>query len=69
MDTTGGLVVPNIKDCQQKSIWEIAEELNRLLEMGKNQKFLKSDLMDGTFALSNIGAVSFILFRTGNTLI
>ena len=30
IDTAGGLVVPNIKHCEQRNLWEIAQELNRL---------------------------------------
>lgn len=58
MDTPKGLVVPNIKNCEQKTIWEIADELNRLMELGKLAKFSSQDLEDGTFTLSNIGSVS-----------
>ena len=57
MDTPGGLVVPNIKNCEQRSIFEIAQELNRLLEAGKKQQIKREDLIDGTFSLSNIGNI------------
>jgi 2-oxoisovalerate dehydrogenase E2 component (dihydrolipoyl transacylase) len=55
MDTPGGLVVPNVKNCEQKSIWEIAAELNRLQENGSRQQLSREDLNGGTFALSNVG--------------
>ncbi|KAI1705862.1 2-oxoacid dehydrogenases acyltransferase (catalytic domain) domain-containing protein [Ditylenchus destructor] len=57
MDTTDGLVVPNIKECNMKNIWEIAAELDRLLRLGKEKKFSTSDLTGGTFSISNIGAI------------
>ncbi|VDM55880.1 unnamed protein product [Angiostrongylus costaricensis] len=57
MDTPGGLVVPNIKHCEQRSIFEIASELNRLHEDGKREKIAREDLMDGTFTISNIGSI------------
>ncbi|KAK0416113.1 hypothetical protein QR680_012301 [Steinernema hermaphroditum] len=57
MDTPGGLVVPNIKNCEQRNLWEIAAELNRLIEAGKRQKISKEDITGGTFTLSNIGAI------------
>ncbi|CAP23399.2 Protein CBG03281 [Caenorhabditis briggsae] len=57
MDTPGGLVVPNIKNCEQRSIFEIAQEITRLMEAGKRQQIGREDLVGGTFTLSNIGAI------------
>ncbi|CAD5210848.1 unnamed protein product [Bursaphelenchus okinawaensis] len=57
MDTPGGLVVPNVKYCEQKNMWEIAEDLNRLLEAGQKQQLQRDDLLHGTFTLSNIGII------------
>lgn len=58
MDTPNGLAVPNLKNCQQKNIWQIALELKELMQRGKNGRFSKEDLANGTFTLSNIGSVS-----------
>jgi 2-oxoisovalerate dehydrogenase E2 component (dihydrolipoyl transacylase) len=58
MDTSNGLVVPNVKNVQELSLLEVAKELNRLHELGKNGALRREDLIDGTFSLSNIGAVS-----------
>ncbi|KAK5969873.1 Dihydrolipoamide acetyltransferase component of pyruvate dehydrogenase complex [Trichostrongylus colubriformis] len=57
MDTPGGLVVPNIKNCEQRSIFEIAAELQRLQEDGKRERIAQEDLSGGTFTLSNIGTI------------
>ena len=57
MDTPNGLLVPNIKRVQTKSIMEIAAELNRLQELGKAGKLGMDDLKGGTFTLSNIGTI------------
>ncbi|XP_011140091.1 lipoamide acyltransferase component of branched-chain alpha-keto acid dehydrogenase complex, mitochondrial [Harpegnathos saltator] len=57
MDTSDGLVVPNIKNVQNLSILEIAKELNRLQELGKKTAISLGDLTDTTFSLSNIGAI------------
>nr|ACX47992.1 transacylase [Naegleria gruberi] len=57
MDTPNGLLVPNIKSVQNKSILEIAAELNRLQELGKQGKLGANDLKGGTFTLSNIGTI------------
>jgi len=58
MDTPDGLVVPNIKNCQEKTIWEIAIELSRLVALARDQRLLGTDLQGGTFSLSNIGALN-----------
>lgn len=58
MDTKQGLLVPNVKNVQNKSIFDIAMELNRLHELGLSGKLSPEDLTGGTFSLSNIGSVS-----------
>jgi len=55
VDTPSGLLVPNIKNVQDKSVFEIGKELNRLQELGSKDALMKPDLSDGTFTLSNIG--------------
>jgi 2-oxoisovalerate dehydrogenase E2 component (dihydrolipoyl transacylase) len=57
MDTPTGLIVPNIKDVQDKSIFDIAVDMNKLMEKGKANAFSKADLTGGTFTLSNIGSI------------
>ena len=56
-DTPHGLLVPNIKNVQNLSILEIAQELNRLHQAGLANKLTQNDIGGGTFALSNIGAI------------
>ncbi|XP_023168958.2 lipoamide acyltransferase component of branched-chain alpha-keto acid dehydrogenase complex, mitochondrial [Drosophila hydei] len=57
IDTPQGLVVPNIKNCQAKSIIQIAKDLNALVERGRTGSLSPADFADGTFSLSNIGVV------------
>lgn len=57
MATKNGLVVPNLKNCEQKSIRQIAIDLNDLLERGRNGKLSPDDFTSGTFSLSNIGVI------------
>ncbi|KAI6234149.1 Dihydrolipoamide acetyltransferase component of pyruvate dehydrogenase complex [Aphelenchoides fujianensis] len=57
MDTPDGLVVPNIKRCEQKNVWEIAADLNRLQDAGQKRQIPRADLQGGTFTLSNIGII------------
>ena len=61
MDTPDGLMVPNIKNVENKSIFDIATEINRLQSLGETSKLPLSDLTGGTFTLSNIGTVCFCL--------
>lgn len=57
MDTQQGLLVPNVKNVQNKSIFDIAMELNRLHELGLSGRLSPEDLTGGTFSLSNIGSL------------
>lgn len=57
MHTPQGLVVPNVKNVEQKSILEIAADLNALQERGAKNALLPDDFANGTFSLSNIGVI------------
>ncbi|ETO18186.1 dihydrolipoamide branched chain transacylase E2, partial [Reticulomyxa filosa] len=55
VDSPIGLIVPNIKDCQKKSVLQIALDLDALVERAKLGKITPKDIQGGTFTLSNIG--------------
>ncbi|XP_310535.6 lipoamide acyltransferase component of branched-chain alpha-keto acid dehydrogenase complex, mitochondrial [Anopheles gambiae] len=57
MQTPQGLVVPNVKSVEQKSILQIAQDLNALQERGAKGALTPNDFANGTFALSNIGII------------
>ncbi|XP_022097241.1 lipoamide acyltransferase component of branched-chain alpha-keto acid dehydrogenase complex, mitochondrial-like isoform X2 [Acanthaster planci] len=57
MDTPQGLLVPNVKNVQARTIFEIAQELNRLMTLGYEGKLGSDDLEGVTFTLSNIGTI------------
>lgn len=57
VDSKIGLLVPNIKGCQRKSIIEIANELTRLTELAREGRVSPADLKGGTISISNIGAI------------
>ncbi|XP_053669278.1 lipoamide acyltransferase component of branched-chain alpha-keto acid dehydrogenase complex, mitochondrial [Anopheles marshallii] len=57
MQTPQGLVVPNVKNVEQKSILQIANDLNALQERGAKGALTPNDYANGTFALSNIGII------------
>jgi len=57
VDTPSGLIVPNIKKVQERSILEIAKELEDISSRARSNKITNNDLTGGTFSLSNIGAI------------
>lgn len=57
MDTSDGLVVPNVKGVQGLTLLEVAAELNRLQELGSRGSLKTQDITGGTFTISNIGTV------------
>ncbi|XP_056133506.1 lipoamide acyltransferase component of branched-chain alpha-keto acid dehydrogenase complex, mitochondrial isoform X3 [Lampris incognitus] len=57
MDTSQGLLVPNVKNVQLLSVFEVAQELNRLQALGAAGQLGTADLTGGTFTLSNIGSI------------
>lgn len=57
VDSFQGLVVPNVKHTQRKSIFQIAKDMNNLIERVKKQTITQQDLKEGTITLSNIGSI------------
>ncbi|KAF9767421.1 hypothetical protein IL306_000034 [Fusarium sp. DS 682] len=57
MDTTGGLVVPVIKNVASLNILSIAAELSRLQALASQGKLKPADFQGGTITVSNIGNV------------
>lgn len=57
VDSKVGLLVPNIKGCEQKSIVEIANALTKLTDAAREGRVSPADLKGGTITISNIGAI------------
>jgi len=55
VDTPQGLMVPVIRDADQKRLREITEELNRLTVAARDGKLTSEDLRDPTFTVSSPG--------------
>ncbi|CAB5122261.1 Dihydrolipoamide acetyltransferase component of pyruvate dehydrogenase complex (EC [Olavius algarvensis associated proteobacterium Delta 3] len=55
-DTGAGLVVPVIRDADQKSISDLAVEITDLTRRTRERKVGVSELQGGTFTITNIGA-------------
>ena len=56
-DTEQGLIVPVIKKAQDKSISEIAKEIEKLSKEAKSGKLEIENTKGGTFTITNIGAI------------
>jgi pyruvate dehydrogenase E2 component (dihydrolipoamide acetyltransferase) len=50
-----GLVVPVVKEADQKSVIQISREIKSFQEMAARMRFHPEDLSEGTFTLSNLG--------------
>lgn len=55
MDVDGNLIVPVIREAQNRSIYQMAEALVDLIERGRNRRLLPSEMSGSTFTLSNLG--------------
>jgi 2-oxoisovalerate dehydrogenase E2 component (dihydrolipoyl transacylase) len=53
--TPGGLMVPVIRDAQNKSVWQLAREIGRLAEAARSGKATRDELMGSTITLSSLG--------------
>lgn len=56
-DTPQGLVVPVIKDVDQKGVLEIAQEMSALAEKARAGKLSVSDMSGGCFSISSLGGI------------
>ena len=57
VDSKVGLLVPNIKQVQTKSILELANDIMRLTNDARSGRVASEDLKGGTITISNIGAI------------
>jgi pyruvate dehydrogenase E2 component (dihydrolipoyllysine-residue acetyltransferase) len=55
VDVQDELVAPTVKDCQGRTVWQLAEEANSLIQRARMRKLQPSDYADGTFTISNLG--------------
>ncbi|MGO4937316.1 dihydrolipoyllysine-residue acetyltransferase [Fundicoccus sp. Sow4_H7] len=55
-DTERGLYVPNVKDANTKSMFDIADEIVEKSSLAHDGKLSAGDMSDGTITISNIGS-------------
>jgi 2-oxoisovalerate dehydrogenase E2 component (dihydrolipoyl transacylase) len=57
VDSKVGLLVPNVKQVQNKSIVDVAKDIMRLTDSARAGRVGAEDLKGGTITISNIGAI------------
>jgi pyruvate dehydrogenase E2 component (dihydrolipoamide acetyltransferase) len=57
VDTDAGLIVPVIRDADQKNLFELSLEIEGLAEKARERKVSAEDLKGGTFTISNQGGI------------
>ncbi|PHR84685.1 MAG: dihydrolipoamide acetyltransferase [Colwellia sp.] len=57
VDSKVGLLVPNVKQVQNKSILDLVTEISRLTSDARSGRVQAADLKGGTITISNIGAI------------
>ena len=55
--TEDGLLVPVIKNADQKSIKDLSVEISEIAEKARKQKLSKEDMEGGNFSISNLGGI------------
>ncbi len=57
VDTPGGLVVPVIRDCDQKGLLDLAAELGDVSARARDKKLSPKDLQGGCLSISSLGGI------------
>ncbi len=57
VDTERGLLVPVIRDVDQKNIMELAVELGEVATKARDRKLTLADMQGGTFTITNLGGI------------
>jgi pyruvate dehydrogenase E2 component (dihydrolipoamide acetyltransferase) len=57
VDAPDGLVVPIVKNVEEKDVWTLASEIETLAEKARNGRLSLDDVRGGTISISNYGAL------------
>ena len=57
VDTPDGLVVPVIREADQKSLVEISQEIREFAQKARDKKLKPSDMQGGCFTISSLGGI------------
>ncbi|PID97756.1 MAG: dihydrolipoyllysine acetyltransferase [Actinobacteria bacterium] len=58
VDTDNGLFVPVVRDADRLSLFEIATEIERLVDLAKSGKLTKDDMSGGSMTVTNVGGAA-----------
>lgn len=56
-DTPNGLMVPVIKDCDKKGIFQISQEMGELAQKARDGKLSPAEMSGATFTVSSLGGI------------
>ena len=56
-DTPNGLMVPVIKDCDKKGIFQISAEMSELAKKARDGKLSPAEMSGGCFSISSLGGI------------
>jgi pyruvate dehydrogenase E2 component (dihydrolipoamide acetyltransferase) len=56
-DTPNGLMVPVIKDCDKKGIFQISQEMSDLAKKARDGKLSPAEMSGATFTISSLGGI------------
>jgi pyruvate dehydrogenase E2 component (dihydrolipoamide acetyltransferase) len=57
VDTDRGLLVPVVRDVDQKDVFQIADEIAQAAEKARNRKLSLEDMQGGCITISNLGSL------------
>src|SRR5690606_18386701 len=57
VDTPEGLVVPVVRDADQKNVFDIAKELGDISARARDKKLKATEMQGGTFSVSSLGGI------------
>lgn len=62
--TEHGLMVPVVRNADQKTMWQLAEEISGLVEQTRSRKIAPDQLQGSTISISNMGSIGTGMFFT-----
>ncbi|MEE9355436.1 MAG: dihydrolipoyllysine-residue acetyltransferase [Methylococcaceae bacterium] len=57
VDTPDGLMVPVLRDCDKKGVFELSSELMDISERARNKRLKPAELKGGCFSISSLGGI------------